>query len=106
MNTERIETLRAEIDEINTELLGLISRRLELSVQIGALKQESRLPLYSEDRERDLIDRFRMAAEALDIDPDYAAELMTVVLVHSRAAQHKTNSAAIEEMDDGVSGSA
>ncbi|NHZ71125.1 MAG: hypothetical protein GWP18_05740 [Proteobacteria bacterium] len=106
MNTERIETLRAEIDEINTELLGLIARRLDLSVQIGALKEEAGLPLYSEDREHDLIERFRAAAEALDIEAEYAAELMTVVLVHSRAAQHKTNSAASRESNDSTPDSA
>jgi len=91
MSTERISSLRAEIDVINTELLALVARRLDVSVQIGALKQEAGLPLYSEDRERDLLDRFRKAAVDLDIDPDYVEELMSVVLVHSRAAQRKTN---------------
>jgi len=93
MSTERITSLRTEIDVINTELLALVARRLELSLQIGALKQEAGLPLYSEDRERDLLDRFKNAAADLDIDPEYVEELMSVVLVHSRAAQRKTNRA-------------
>ncbi len=91
MSAERIASLRAEIDAINIELLALVARRLDVSVQIGAVKQEAGLPLYSEDRERDLLDRFREAAVELDIDPEYVEELMSVVLVHSRAAQRKTN---------------
>jgi len=91
MSTERITSLRAEIDVISAELLALVARRLDVSVQIGALKQQAGLPLYSEDRERNLLDRFRKAAVDLDVDPDYVEELMSVVLVHSRAAQRKTN---------------
>jgi chorismate mutase-like protein len=94
MSTERITSLRSEIDAINTELLALVARRLDVSVEIGALKQAAGLPLYSEDRERDLLDRFRNAAAELDIDPDYVEELMSVVLVHSRAAQRRTNRSA------------
>jgi len=105
MSTERIASLRDEIDVINTELLALIARRLDVSLQIGALKQEAGLALYSEDRERDLLDRFRSAAVELDIDPDYVEELMSVVLVHSRAAQRRTNRAASDDRaaDPGVS---
>ncbi len=94
MTAEHIASLRAEIDAINMELLALVARRLDVSVQIGALKQEAGLPLYSEDRERDLLDRFKKAAVDLDIDPEYVEELMSVVLVHSRAAQRKTNRSA------------
>jgi len=89
MGKERIAQLREEIDAINAELLDLIARRLDVSVQIGAIKQEAGLPLYSEDRERDLLERFRAAAIERDIDPDYVGELMAVVLTHSRAAQRE-----------------
>jgi len=90
MDNKRIERLRTEIDEVNTELLDLLERRLDLSVQVGEIKQSSGLPLYSEERERDLLDRFRAEAAERGIDPDYVEELMAVVLVHSRAAQRKT----------------
>jgi chorismate mutase/prephenate dehydrogenase len=90
MDNERIERLRADIDAVNAELLDLLERRLDLSVQVGEIKQRAGLPLYSEERERDLLDRFRTEAIDRGIDPDYVEELMAVVLVHSRAAQRKT----------------
>lgn len=90
MDQDDIEALRGQIDAINSELLDLIARRLDVSSMIGSIKERSGLPLYSEDRERELLERFREAAIERDIDPDYVEELMTVVLVHSRAAQRKT----------------
>lgn len=90
MDNKRIAELRADIDKVNGALLDLLERRLDLSVQVGEIKQGAGLPLYSEERERDLLDRFRSEAIERGIDPDYVEELMAVVLVHSRAAQRKT----------------
>ncbi len=90
MDNERIEQLRVDIDDVNAELLDLLERRLDLSVQVGEIKQKAGLPLYSEEREQDLLKRFRAQAVERGIDPDYVEELMAVVLVHSRAAQRKT----------------
>ncbi len=89
MPHDRIDELRYEIDEINQRLLALISERQDVSVAIGAIKTAHGLPLYSESREAELLEKFRADAERLDIDPDYVEELMRVVLEHSRAAQRR-----------------
>ena len=89
MPTERIEELRREIDAINDELLQLIARRQDVSVAVGAIKAEAGLPLYSHEREAQLLEQFRKDAIEFDLDPDYVEELMNVVLRHSRAAQRK-----------------
>lgn len=89
MPTERIEALRREIDSINNELLELIAKRQDISVQVGAIKAEAGLPLYSHEREAQLLEQFRKDAIGFDLDPDYVEELMNVVLRHSRAAQRK-----------------
>lgn len=91
MPDERIGQLRQQIDEINERLLALISERQDVSVAIGAIKLDHGLPLYSEQRESELLARFRDDAARLDIDPDYVEELMRVVLEHSRAAQRRKN---------------
>ena len=90
MDNERIAQLRSQIDAVNARLLDLVEERLDLSVQVGEIKQKAGLPLYSEEREQDLLRRFRAEAVERGIDPDYVEELMAVVLVHSRAAQRKT----------------
>lgn len=90
MPEERIDELRREIDRINHRLLALIAERQDISVAIGALKASHGLPLYSEEREAELLGTFREDAVRMDIDPDYVEELMRVVLEHSRAAQRRS----------------
>ena len=89
MPDPRIEELRSDIDEINERLLELIAERQDVSLAIGALKAEQGLPLYSHEREAQLLEKFRADAIRYDLDPDYVEELMNVVLRHSRAAQRK-----------------
>ena len=89
MPDDGIEELRNEIDQINQRLLSLIADRQEISVAIGALKTARGLPLYSEEREAELLETFRRDATRMDLDPDYVEELMAVVLEHSRAAQRR-----------------
>ncbi len=83
-----IPSLRDEIDRIDRQLVELIRRRLHSSVEIARIKHTRGLPLRSPDREAELLDEVRDEASSLGIDPDYLAELMTVVLDHSRRAQH------------------
>lgn len=89
MSNEKISELRREIDRINQRLLTLIAERQSVSVAIGALKVAGGLALYSEAREEELLETFRVDALRLDLDPDYVEELMRVVLEHSRAAQRR-----------------
>ena len=89
MPDDRIFKLRKEIDQINQQILSLIAERQDVSVAIGALKVAQGLPLYSETREAELLEKFRADASRMDLDPDYVEELMRVVLEHSRAAQRR-----------------
>lgn len=89
MPEERIVALRRKIDDINQRILTLIAQRQEVSVAIGALKASHGLPLFSEDREAELLESFREDAVRMDLDPNYVEELMRVVLEHSRAAQRR-----------------
>jgi chorismate mutase len=85
----RIARLRQDIDAINHRLLQLIAERQDISLAIGALKAQLGMPLYSHEREAQLLARFRSDAVDFDLDPDYVEELMNVVLRHSRAAQRE-----------------
>jgi len=43
---------RLKIDELDRQLVRLISERARCAVEIGRLKQNSNLPVYEPDRER------------------------------------------------------
>lgn len=90
MDDPRINELRAQIDGLNERLLELLSERQDLSVAVGSIKAAQGMPLYSHEREAQLLEQFRRDAVRYDLDPDYVEELMNVVLRHSRAAQRKS----------------
>lgn len=90
MANEHIDALRIKIDAVNEELLRLLSERQDLSVAVAAIKAADGIPLYSHEREAQLLEKFRKDAEGYDLDPDYVEELMNVVLRHSRAAQRES----------------
>lgn len=52
-----IEELRRKLDEIDGELLHLLSRRGEVAMRIGRIKAEKGLPLRSPEREAEIIAR-------------------------------------------------
>ncbi len=83
-----IPTLRDEIDRIDRDLIKLVARRLQSSIEIARIKSRKGLEMRSPDREAELIDEARDDAAGLGVDPGYVETLMTVVLDHSRAAQN------------------
>lgn len=52
-----IEDWRRRIDEIDMELLHLLNKRAEYSIAIGDIKHEEKLPIYSPERERWILER-------------------------------------------------
>jgi chorismate mutase len=43
---------RKKIDEVDRQLVDLLSARARAAVEIGALKRDTNLPIYEPDRER------------------------------------------------------
>ncbi len=80
-----MERLRAETDAVDSELIKLFCRRMEIVRQIGSLKKESGLPVYDLDREREVLDR--ASAEAGEYG-DAARLLFADIIELSRALQY------------------
>jgi chorismate mutase len=47
-----IEDWRRRIDELDRQLVALLGERARAAVEIGALKKNTKLPIYEPDRER------------------------------------------------------
>lgn len=56
------ERVRIEIDSVDDELLSLIQRRCELSVEMGLIKHRSNLKAFDPSREAAIIERLSSAA--------------------------------------------
>ena len=53
--------MREAIDVVDTELLSLLNRRMELVVEVGRLKRARGLPLFCPGREEEIFDRLGKA---------------------------------------------
>lgn len=56
-----IEYWRAEIDEVDRELLRLLNRRARLAAKVGRLKRTAGLPLNDPERERSVMRQLQQA---------------------------------------------
>jgi len=54
---KNLENLRQQIDELDNELIELLSKRAEIVVEVGRLKRDSDTPIYAPHRERAVLDK-------------------------------------------------
>ncbi len=82
-----IKKLRNNIDEIDKQILNLVSKRKTEVEKVVCLKKECNIPVYHPAREEDLISRLRTQAEKAGVDPEFMEELYRVILRNSRVNQ-------------------
>ena len=61
--TDDLDTLRAEIDALDREIVGLLNRRARLGLEAGQAKTRSGRPITDSEREREVLVRIAMANE-------------------------------------------
>lgn len=82
-----VNRMRAHIDLVDREIVRLLARRQELSLEIGRVKAERGLPIFAPERERELMEVIRREAELCGLRPDHAEALFHLVLAESRSVQ-------------------
>lgn len=55
----RLQTLRQRIDTLDKQLIQLLNDRAEVVVQIGEIKRDDNVPVYSPERERSVLQQVR-----------------------------------------------
>lgn len=71
----RLELLRSRIDEIDDQILSLLASRMDVSREIGELKQEHSMPIIQPQRWEKVLASVREKALALGLDPSFAQDL-------------------------------
>src|SRR2546423_14138279 len=84
----KIEDWRAQIDEVDNELLRLLNRRARLAARIGGMKLRAGLPLYDPDREREGLAR-ACRANAGPLDERAVGRIFRRVMCETRAMQKR-----------------
>ena len=82
-----IETCRNEINSIDAEIAALLKRRFELTDMIGEYKAKNGLPVLSESREAEVLNRVASVSGA-DCSEDVKA-IYFMLLGRSRQRQNR-----------------
>ncbi|MGA0878791.1 MAG: chorismate mutase [Ilumatobacteraceae bacterium] len=75
--------LRTRIDELDRQLLDILSQRLAVCHEVAHIKEERNLPIIQPQRVRDVVTRRRQEAIDLGMDPDFAEQVMRAVLAET-----------------------
>ena len=72
--------LRQRIDELDRQLLDVLAERLNICHEVARIKEHSDTPIIQPDRVRSVVTTRRQYAIDRGIDPDFAEDIMRVVL--------------------------
>ena len=84
---QKLGPQRERIDQIDQQLLELLSERNEIVHEVIEKKVRNQLPIFAPKREDEKTDKFRQMAEEHDIDPDWAEDFLRMIMASSRASQ-------------------
>jgi chorismate mutase / prephenate dehydrogenase len=84
---QQLEAFGCRIDEIDRQIVSLLTERLHEVEQIASLKSTHNLPGYHPAREEDLISNRRRQGLDAGLDADFIEELYRLILRNSRKEQ-------------------
>ena len=79
-----LNTLRAQIDEIDRQIVVALKRRWDVLAKIAASKSHARHSAVDVQRETELRERWRTMAEELNVPSNVALTVLGAVLSQSR----------------------
>ncbi len=85
-----LEDLRKQIDELDCELLEVISRRLALMPMVADVKREQNASVNQEERERELMANMRKMAQEREMSPDFVERIMREIIAESKRIQERS----------------
>ena len=72
--------LRQRIDELDRQLLDVLTERINICHEVARIKEHSDTPIIQPERVRNVVTTRRQYAIDRGIDPDFAEDIMRVVL--------------------------
>jgi chorismate mutase len=86
---EHIEQLRHKIDELDLEILNLLSRRLRVSDDIGRYKRRHNISILQSARWNDILERGISEGQKRDLSAGLVERMLSAIHQESIARQHQ-----------------
>ncbi len=84
---DKLKDLRKNIDQIDSEIVSLITKRQKVVEAVVGLKKANDIPVYHPAREEDLISERRSQARKIGLNPDFVEEVFRIIIRQSRIKQ-------------------
>lgn len=84
---QQLTPQRERIDEIDQQILDLLSERKEIVHEVIEKKVQNQLPIFVPKREDEKTKAFRKMAEEHGLDADWAEDFLRMIMAASRASQ-------------------
>jgi chorismate mutase len=85
----KLEDWREEIDEIDSQIVGLLNRRAQAAQSVGVLKAQIGLPIVGIEREDEVLRKIKLR-NAGNLDDDILVKLYRDIMQKSRLIQFET----------------
>lgn len=82
-----LNTLRQEIDVIDTQLCELLEKRSRVVDLVAHYKIKHNLPVYQPEREKLVLEHKATLATTYNLDPEFLKELFMLIMKSSRKKQ-------------------
>ncbi|QEH46229.1 bifunctional chorismate mutase/prephenate dehydrogenase [Aggregatibacter actinomycetemcomitans] len=86
---ERLAELREQIDSLDQELLQLLAKRQQVVYKVGEVKQQHGLPIYAPQREAEMLQRKREAAEQMGLSPNLIEDVLRRIMRESYVSENQ-----------------
>ncbi len=77
--TKELTMLRNQIDDIDDEIIQLLSDRMGISKQIAYIKKSTNMSIFQIDRWKTLLDSILKNAKTYDLDNDFVKEIYEII---------------------------
>jgi len=84
---KNLSGLRQRIDQIDSDILNLLSERLQLTAKIGRIKSELNKPVIDQEREADLTAKLYELCDKQDLDKKFVSGVWDLILKESYRMQ-------------------
>lgn len=85
---QKINELREQLNQINSELAALLEQRFEITDEIGALKKKDSAPVADRAREEEILEQIGLSIRDKDKFSDMSV-IFETIFERSRARQKK-----------------
>jgi chorismate mutase len=87
-NSNIIELVRVEIDDIDTQLLNLLGRRMQCAQSIGAYKKHHNLPIVQIARWQEILNAAIQKGIKQGLSDAFVTQFLTAI--HEESIRHQT----------------